>query len=1134
MSEHDPGSEETIFSGALQCAPAERGPYLDQACAGRPALRQRVEELLRAQPELGEFMEMPAHIGTPGAPEIMGLTIPPEERPGTRIGRYKLLQKIGEGGCGVVYMAEQEEPVRRRVALKVIKLGMDTKSVIARFEAERQALAMMDHPNIAKVLDGGATETGRPYFVMELVRGTRITEFCDLNRLPTRERLNLFIQVCQAVQHAHQKGIIHRDLKPSNVLVTVHDPGAPGVPMIIDFGIAKATQGRLTDRTLYTAFEQFLGTPAYMSPEQAMMTALDVDTRSDIYSLGVLLYELLTGHTPFDAKELLAAGFEKMRRTIREKEPPRPSTRLSTLLAAEQTTAASCRQTELPKLVHLVRGDLDWIVMKCLEKDRARRYETANGLAMDLQRHLKHEPVVARPPSRFYLFQKTVRRHKVSYAAAALVMVALSLGLAGSLWQASRARRAEREQRYRAYVADMNLAQQAVTEGDLGRARSLLRTYVPKSGESDLRNWEWRYLANECRGDELYSLVGHEGLVSNVRFLDNNTLVTTGLEDLRTILWDLSKRRAAKVITNVNWGGGVSLMAFAPKHRTVYYRPGWNASTRVQSLELETGLDVQVCETLSPVTALDLSPDEGMLAIASGKQAELRDVTTKNRRFAPVVTSGEVKAVAFSPDARWLAVVDARGALILRDLTKPEDSPLANIGDTSDVTAATTLIASDWWCRFSPDGRSVLFASSNQISVCHLEGRALLKAFEDSASSKSGAFSPDGKWLATVGEDTSVRLWDTRTGKMKFKLAGHTDPLVCVDFAPDGRQLATASRNGEVRVWSVEEQARRSESADLAGSQVVGVVRDGSAFWRVTHSEPIVRDGQNALRITGAEMWSASPMKRLGSIEMQDLPMDGDSSSDFSSGGRTFVVGSADNTIHLRGMGDREDLARTPASLKNLNWVQMSLDGSTLVGLCYYDDWPIRVWRLPQMELIAERKDIPDVHLVCLSEDGKSLAVLTGTGRIGVLSIPSLKGPPPWKAVPSVTSWTTCAFSPDGRRLATAVGTGNTFIWDLATRNRISLPRSLSTHDSISFSPDGTRLVASDAHSTSIFDTATGQRVVALNLGGSQVAFTRDGKSLLAVRRDRAFMLHAPRLEQLHFDWFAESLDSRSWLQDKP
>src|SRR5207249_1044696 len=303
-------------------------------------------------------------------------SIPPTEKAGDRISRYKLLEQIGEGGCGVVYMAEQEEPVRRRVALKVIKLGMDTKSVIARFEAERQALAMMDHPNIAKVLDGGATQTGRPYFVMELVRGVRITEFCDEARLSTEARLRLFVQVCQAIQHAHQKVIIHRDLKPSNILVTVNDGAA--VPKVIDFGIAKATQADLTKKTVFTRFHQFLGTPAYMSPEQAEMTSLDIDTRSDIYSLGVLLYELLTGKTPFDAEELLKAGLDEMRRRIREQEPARPSTRVSTLRGDELTTTAKRRGLDAPKLISLLRGDLDWIAMKCLEKDRARRYETAN------------------------------------------------------------------------------------------------------------------------------------------------------------------------------------------------------------------------------------------------------------------------------------------------------------------------------------------------------------------------------------------------------------------------------------------------------------------------------------------------------------------------------------------------------------------------------------------------------------------------------------------------------------------------------------------------------------------------------------------------------------------------------------
>jgi serine/threonine protein kinase len=420
--------EDEIFEAAAKLPVEQRGVYLAGACGGDAALRARIEGLLKAHDAAGGFMEEPAA----SARKTIVLTLPPDEKPGDMIGRYKLLQQIGEGGCGVVYMAEQEEPVRRRVALKVIKLGMDTKSVIARFEAERQALAMMDHPNIAKVLDAGATDAGRSFFVMELVRGIKITDYCDQNKLSTAERLSLFIQVCNAIQHAHQKGIIHRDIKPSNILVTLHD-GKP-IPKVIDFGIAKATQGRLTDQTLFTAFEQFIGTPAYMSPEQAEMSGLDIDTRSDIYALGVLLYELLTGRTPFDPKELLQSGLDELRRTIRETEPAKPSTKLGTLLAADLTAVAQRRQSDAPKLVHMLRGDLDWIVMKSLEKDRTRRYETANGLAMDIQRYLTNEPIVARPPSTLYRFQKLVRRNKTVFAAVSAGVAALVIGLVLSLY----------------------------------------------------------------------------------------------------------------------------------------------------------------------------------------------------------------------------------------------------------------------------------------------------------------------------------------------------------------------------------------------------------------------------------------------------------------------------------------------------------------------------------------------------------------------------------------------------------------------------------------------------------------------------------------------------------------------------
>jgi serine/threonine protein kinase len=430
---------EAIFQAALEKgSPEERAAYLDRACQGDSHLRQQVERLLNAQGRLGSFLEQPAAAEGAtsdvvsgqgiGARRAAGLT--PAEDPGSRIGPYKLLQQIGEGGMGTVFMAEQTEPVQRKVALKVIKPGMNSRQVLARFEAERQALALMDHPNIARVLDAGTTEAGSPYFVMELVKGVPITRFCDERHLTPRQRLELFVPVCQAVQHAHQKGIIHRDLKPSNVLVCLYD-GRP-VPKVIDFGIAKATGQKLTERTMFTEIGQVVGTLEYMSPEQAELNQLDVDTRSDIYSLGVLLYELLTGTTPLERGRLKEAAFLEVLRLIREEEPQRPSTRLST--ADGLPSIAANRGTEPKKLSGLLRGELDWIVLKSLEKDRNRRYETANGLAADVQRYLADEAVQACPPSASYRFRKFARRNKAGLGIAGMVLCFLLLLGSGAGW----------------------------------------------------------------------------------------------------------------------------------------------------------------------------------------------------------------------------------------------------------------------------------------------------------------------------------------------------------------------------------------------------------------------------------------------------------------------------------------------------------------------------------------------------------------------------------------------------------------------------------------------------------------------------------------------------------------------------
>ncbi|MDO8539969.1 MAG: protein kinase [Opitutaceae bacterium] len=1137
-----PSRDEKLFADAIARPAHDRAAFLDGACNGDAVIRARILALIAAHEGPESLMAAPALARPAELPDLSAVGLATaDEQPGDWIGRYKLLQQIGEGGCGVVWMAEQEEPVRRRVALKVIKLGMDTKAVVARFEAERQALAMMDHANIAKVHDAGATETGRPFFVMELVRGIPITKYCDENHLTPTARLELFIKVCHAIQHAHQKGVIHRDIKPSNILVTVNDGAA--TPKVIDFGIAKATQGKLTDATVFTAFEQFIGTPVYMSPEQAEMSSLDIDTRSDIYSLGVLLYELLTGRPPFDPKVFAKAGVDQIRQQIREVEPQTPSRRLHTLEDDERTTIAKLRNTAPAQLSLLLRGDLDWIVMRCLEKDRTRRYDTANGLAMDIQRHLRNEPVTARPPSTAYLLQKLIRRNRVAFVGGVAVASVLVVGAIVSTWQAVRATQAEREEsrlriesdesRERAVAsekAERQLRERAVEEQQLGLKRSSRADFKLASRLLDEGNAGegLAYLVRAARSDPQNSVVGPRlisALVTrNFLLPDRAPLkLPAGVKWISctadgSAVWILGEDGVIRVLD----GAGSRVMReFSFPRKVLHVVPAAN-NRGIFAVYLDDH-SLLVCDAATGRTRTPsirpgkmllrkgfplLSADGRWLAAASDGEVWIWDAATGELRATlphPGLKDNEVSAdpgnvsgLDFSPDGRWIATTALNN--YVRIWSVPDGAPLTDRLPSGDPECVGV--------QFSPDGRLIVVNTFTGAQIRDAKTGAQVGPFlPHDAPCDLAFFTADGRRVITTSGDRTVKVWHVATGQLALPALLHGGPFPAVHHggplgrwstirtSDDGKVLLTTCADGFTRGWDLDngqllaepalQQEKTPHSALSPDGTHVFVGTAGGLVFPLRlergFARPLVLPRGSGFVAVGLEPEAPARLRRFSGDRLEIIDV---------ASGREVAGGFAfPEPVNAGGYlrTDGRFLAVRTKALQH------------------------QVWEVIESQVrVVALQDAPNGGASChFSAVGDLLAMVgSGSREIRVWNLHTGRPVTPPMTLDAALMVFSPSFSPDGKRLAAGDIGGTVRVWNVATGRALFdlKPFPAMQVNRVTFSPDGTRLATTTVNGeVRLWDGATGQPVSSVlhhRIRADPAAFSPDSRTLATSSHD--------------------------------